>query len=105
MITDYAKNIYRIEERMRDSEARAAEASKQVSYVHLYQSVKLDRAKKNNHQFLNSIIFKYNTTGRYLHITFNFDASSEIGNNSTGFLLFIFWGGDKKLSLIIALRF
>lgn len=32
MITDYAKNIYRIEERMRDSEARAAEASKQVSY-------------------------------------------------------------------------
>lgn len=31
MITDYAKNIYRIEERMRDSEARAAEASKQLA--------------------------------------------------------------------------
>lgn len=93
MITDYAKNIYRIEERMRDSEARAAEASKQVSYVHLYQSVK---AKKNNNQFLNSIIFKYNTTGRYLHTTFNFDANSEIGNNSTGFLLFILGGGIKN---------
>ncbi|XP_078324441.1 sodium channel and clathrin linker 1-like [Crassostrea virginica] len=31
MITDYAKNIYRIEERMRDSESRAAEASKQLA--------------------------------------------------------------------------
>ncbi|XP_061164294.1 sodium channel and clathrin linker 1-like [Saccostrea echinata] len=31
MITDYAKNIYRIEERMRDSENRAAEASKQLA--------------------------------------------------------------------------
>lgn len=41
MITDYAKNIYRIEERMRDSEARAAEASKQVNYVYICQSVKL----------------------------------------------------------------
>lgn len=50
MITDYAKNIYRIEERMRDSEARAAEASKQVSYVYtLYMSVckvMVERAKK-----------------------------------------------------------
>ncbi|XP_062577516.1 sodium channel and clathrin linker 1-like [Saccostrea cucullata] len=31
MITDYAKNIYRIEERMRDSENRAAEVSKQLA--------------------------------------------------------------------------
>ncbi|XP_048773873.2 sodium channel and clathrin linker 1-like [Ostrea edulis] len=31
MITDYAKNIYRIEERMRESEARAAETSKQLA--------------------------------------------------------------------------
>ncbi|KAK3100104.1 hypothetical protein FSP39_014826 [Pinctada imbricata] len=31
MITDYAKNIRRIEERMRDSENRAAEASKQLA--------------------------------------------------------------------------
>lgn len=38
MITDYAKNIYRIEERMRDSESRAAEASKQVSVVGGLQS-------------------------------------------------------------------
>lgn len=30
MITDYAKNVRRMEERVRDSESRASEASKQV---------------------------------------------------------------------------
>ena len=31
MITDYAKNIHRMEERVRESETRASDASKQVS--------------------------------------------------------------------------
>lgn len=72
---------------MRDSEARAAEASKQVSYVYICQSVKLwQRRQEKKYKFLNSIIFKYNMTGRYLEVTFNFYASSKIVNNSTGFL-------------------
>lgn len=46
----------------------------------------VEKANRNNHKFLNSIIFKYNMTGRYLEVTFNFYASSKIiVNNSTGF--------------------
>lgn len=52
----------------------------------------VEKAKRNNHKFLNSIIFKYNMTGGYLEVTFNFYASSKIVNNSIGF--FFFRGGD-----------
>lgn len=59
----------------------------------------VEKANRNNHKFLNSIIFKYNMTGRYLEVTFNFYASSKIVNNSIGF--FLEWG-EKKFSLTIA---
>lgn len=59
----------------------------------------VEKAKRNNHKFLNSIIFKNNMTGRYLEVTFNFYASSKIVNNSIGFCLE--WG-EKKFSLTIA---
>lgn len=46
----------------------------------------VEKANRNNHKFLNSIIFKYNMTGMYLEVTFNFVyASSKIVNNSIGF--------------------
>lgn len=45
----------------------------------------VEKANTNNHKFLNSIIFKYNMTGRYLKVTFNFYARSKIVNNSIGF--------------------
>lgn len=61
MITDYAKNIYRIEERMRESEARAAETSKQVSQAISLKIVciRLDRQSVRWWTFINHIMLYF----------------------------------------------
>lgn len=56
MITDYAKNIRRMEERVRDSESRASEASKQLAR-HSMRERKMQNERK-------SLLLELNTSTR-----------------------------------------